>query len=529
MKKILAILLCAAITIGFTACGGAETLTGKADGYGGLVTVTVKKKGDKITSVKVEGDKETQEVAKAAFDEIPDAIVKANSTDVDVVSGATVTSKAIIYAVNNALDPEKYPYPIVKDKEDPEEVTAANVFQGFGISNMGRIGPGTDDKDVPVYSFNQVLANVLFDENDKIIAIHVDQIEVATPNYDGEGMPEFSGFPGQGSIYSDDTDDSFMAEVNTWKTKRDRGDTYKMGTGTWAEQMDTFEKVFVGKTVAEVEDWFKKYCSDINGRPLKADSTEDEDATKYNALSDDEKAMLADVVTGATMSLNDSHGDIVAAIKNAFDNKVGLDIESATGLGIGISNMGRLGPGTDDNDVPVYSFNQVFANTLFDKDGKIVAIHVDQMEVASPNYDSDDMPKFAGYPNSSDDVTDDNYLTQISAWKTKRERGDTYKMGTGTWAEQMDAFEKVFVGKTVDEVEDWFKKYCSDINGRPLKADSTEDKDTTKYNALSDDEKAMLADVVTGATMSLNDSHGDIIAAIKASFENRVTIDVKAK
>ena len=292
---------------------------------------------------------------------------------------------------------------------------------------------------------------------------------------------------------------------------------------------DIISRGFVGKTVGEVEDWFKKYCSDINGRPLKADSTEDKDVEKYNALTDDEKDMLADVVTGATMSLNDSHGDIVAAIKNAFDNKVGLEIEGATGLGIGISNMGRLGPGTDDKDVPVYSFNQVFANTLFDNDGKIVAIHVDQMEVASPNYDSDDMPKFAGYPNSNDNVTDDNYLDEIAGWKTKRERGETYKMGTGTWAEQMDAFEKVFVGKTVDEVEDWFKKYCSDINGRPLKADSTEDKDASKYNALSDDEKEMLADVVTGATMSLNDSHGDIVAAIKASFDNRVSIDVKLK
>jgi len=36
----------------------------------------------------------------------------------------------------------------------------------------------------------------------------------------------------------------------------------------------------------------------------------------------------------------------------------------------------------------------------------------------------------------------------------------------------------------------------------------------------------MLADVTSAATMSLKDSHGDIIAAIKASFENRVEIDL---
>lgn len=39
----------------------------------------------------------------------------------------------------------------------------------------------------------------------------------------------------------------------------------------------------------------------------------------------------------------------------------------------------------------------------------------------------------------------------------------------------------------------------------------------------------MLADVVTGATMSINDSHGNILAAIKASFDNRVDIDLQVK
>lgn len=39
----------------------------------------------------------------------------------------------------------------------------------------------------------------------------------------------------------------------------------------------------------------------------------------------------------------------------------------------------------------------------------------------------------------------------------------------------------------------------------------------------------MLADVTSSATMSLNDSHGDIIAAIKASFDNKVDIELTIK
>ncbi|MDR1895098.1 MAG: hypothetical protein LBQ61_10510, partial [Spirochaetales bacterium] len=59
------------------------------------------------------------------------------------------------------------------------------IYQGIGIHTSGRVGPGADDTGVPVYGINQVAANVLFDENGKILALYIDQLEVVTPNYDG--------------------------------------------------------------------------------------------------------------------------------------------------------------------------------------------------------------------------------------------------------------------------------------------------------------------------------------------------------
>ena len=59
----------------------------------------------------------------------------------------------------------------------------------------GRIGPGKDNTGTQVYSFNQVIALSLFDGEGRIVQSLVDQIEVATPNYDGAGMPHFTGFP----------------------------------------------------------------------------------------------------------------------------------------------------------------------------------------------------------------------------------------------------------------------------------------------------------------------------------------------
>ena len=568
MKKLFVGILCASMLITVASCdkktdtpnesgnnGKTETLTGVGEGYGGPVTVTVKKEGDKIISVDVVGDKETNGIGTNAIEQLPAKIVEANSTDVDVISGATVTSNAILYAVNNALDPEKYPAPTpkVEEEKEPEVITASDLYQGFGLSNMHRIGPGADDQEVPVYSFNQVFANTLFDENGKILSLYVDVIEVATPNYDGEGMPQFSGFPGQGGYNYDedhdgkvdgkteDSEDNYVAELSSWVTKRERGEAYKMGTGSWAAQMDKFQETFVGMTVEEVEDWFEKYTSDVNGRPLKADSSNEDDKAKYDALSEEEKTMLADVVSGATMSLKDPHGDIIAAIKNSYENRVPLDVKKAASKGTAFVNTPRIGPGADDQEVPVYSFNEVFANALFDEEGRILSLYVDILEVATPNYDGEGMPQFSGFPgqggynydenhdgtvDGKTEDTEDNFAAELAGWVTKRQRGESYKMGTGSWASQMDKFQETFIGMTVEEVEDWFEKYTSDVNGRPLKADSSNEDDKAKYDALSEEEKTMLADVVSGATMSLKDPHGDIIAAIKKAYENRIQIDL---
>ena len=532
--------------------GGA--LTGTADGFMGPITVSVTMDGDTITAVEVVSNSETPEIAGTALEQIPAAIVAANSADVDVVSGATYTSNGIINAVKNALsgggstpEPEATPEPTQAAQ------VAAEAYQGFGLSNTVRMGPGSDDTGTPVYSINQVFANVVFDGDGKILAIYVDQLEYATPNYDGASMPHFSGWPGQGGYNNDsnhdavvdgttpDTEEQFTEEVAGWVTKRDRGEDYVMGTGTWQEQMDAFQRLFIGMTVDEVEDWFAKYCSDANGRPLRESSSGEGDAEKYAALTDEEKAMLADVTSSATMSLNDSHGDILSAIRKAWENRVPLGEMTATGMGLGLSNTVRMGPGSDDTGTPVYSINQVFANTLFDSEGRIVAIYVDQLEYATPNYDGAEMPHFSGWPgqggynnDSNHDAvvdgttpdTEEQFTEEVAGWVTKRDRGETYVMGTGTWSEQMDAFQKLFVGKTVDEVEEWFAKYCSDANGRPLKESSSGEGDAEKYAALTDDEKAMLADVTSSATMSLNDSHGDILSAIRASFDNMVTVDL---
>lgn len=77
---------------------------GVADGYGPNLTVSVEVKSNKIENIKIISHNEdgTRHYARA-MDEIPQAITDTQNADVDVVSGATYTSKGIICAVKDAL------------------------------------------------------------------------------------------------------------------------------------------------------------------------------------------------------------------------------------------------------------------------------------------------------------------------------------------------------------------------------------------------------------------------------------------
>lgn len=77
---------------------------GVGTGMGGDVKVKVTMNGDVITGVEILSHHETPSISDAAIEQIPAAIVAANSVEVDAVAGATVTSDAIIQAVLNALN-----------------------------------------------------------------------------------------------------------------------------------------------------------------------------------------------------------------------------------------------------------------------------------------------------------------------------------------------------------------------------------------------------------------------------------------
>ena len=111
-KKGISVLLTMALAMATPLYAMAEAIPangvyeGSANGMGGAVKVAVTVEDGKISDIEVLEHKETAGISDPAIEQIPQAIVEAQSTDVEAVTGATVTSEAIKEAVAAALSGE---------------------------------------------------------------------------------------------------------------------------------------------------------------------------------------------------------------------------------------------------------------------------------------------------------------------------------------------------------------------------------------------------------------------------------------
>ena len=81
----------------------ANEYIGEANGFAGPIKVKVTMDGDKIAKIDVLSHGDTPGICDKAFGTIPQAIIDAQSADVDVAAGATFSSQGIMAAVKDAL------------------------------------------------------------------------------------------------------------------------------------------------------------------------------------------------------------------------------------------------------------------------------------------------------------------------------------------------------------------------------------------------------------------------------------------
>ncbi len=142
-KKIAAFLL--ALTMAFTMTAVAEGVsgeyTGTSKGYGGDVTDTLTLDNGKIVNASAEGAKETEGIGGKALAPMAAKIAETGSVAVDGMTGATVTSKAVIEAARAALtaaglNPEDYAAVAETAKAEDAVYDCDVVIVGAGGAGM---------------------------------------------------------------------------------------------------------------------------------------------------------------------------------------------------------------------------------------------------------------------------------------------------------------------------------------------------------------------------------------------------------
>lgn len=82
---------------------GADYYTAAANGFMGEVDVTIGVKDGILVDVLAKGEQETAGVGTLALEKLPEKMLQTQSWDVDSVSGATLTSRAVKNAAKLAM------------------------------------------------------------------------------------------------------------------------------------------------------------------------------------------------------------------------------------------------------------------------------------------------------------------------------------------------------------------------------------------------------------------------------------------
>ena len=137
---------------------------GTAQGRNGPVTVALTVDGQKITNVKVKSHQESRGISDPAISLLPKAILEAQSVKVDSISGATLTSKAILSAAGEAMKKAGFDLALLSGTVAAKagantEKTADIVILGSGAAGMAAALSATENgaKNVVMLEKLQVL------------------------------------------------------------------------------------------------------------------------------------------------------------------------------------------------------------------------------------------------------------------------------------------------------------------------------------------------------------------------------------
>lgn len=140
MKKVFTCVLTGAMALSLAACNSssngkytAGTYTGTAKGHSSDVKVTATFSSTEITKVELDVSGETEAIGGVAAEELTKQIMKAQSADIDGVSGATETGNAVKAALEDAITQATG---TTEEKAALKDGTYTETAAGFGVTGL---------------------------------------------------------------------------------------------------------------------------------------------------------------------------------------------------------------------------------------------------------------------------------------------------------------------------------------------------------------------------------------------------------
>lgn len=121
----------------------AGSYDGESEGHNGIIRVNVEVSETDILDIEITENNETESIAEKALNDIPKEILENQSLSVDTISGATVSSNAIIEAVKSALlaaGASEEDLDAQLDSEDQTEMTIEELETDVVIIGAGGAG-----------------------------------------------------------------------------------------------------------------------------------------------------------------------------------------------------------------------------------------------------------------------------------------------------------------------------------------------------------------------------------------------------
>lgn len=151
MKRLYISLLCIFVIVAMSGCSKGTVYTSTKQGFGGDVVVEMEVKDGVVSSVSIKGDHETPNLGGKAITTISDSLAQnvvgktiqdASSTQIDVVSGATITSTAVSNAYKEVVSEGLGGDVVQKPVSDSN-----NTYKADGMSIKGPMSVRVELKD----------------------------------------------------------------------------------------------------------------------------------------------------------------------------------------------------------------------------------------------------------------------------------------------------------------------------------------------------------------------------------------------